>query len=154
MRYVKESRIGAPPEAVFGFHESPDALEMLIPPWENMHVVESAGSLRPGSRVVLRGHAWIVPVRWVAVHTEYEPPRLFADVQESGPFAKWHHRHRMLDDGYGGTILRDEVEYELPIGRLGQWLAGWFVRRRLERMFTFRHDVTARATESTPSPPA
>jgi ligand-binding SRPBCC domain-containing protein len=147
MRYVKESRINAPPRVVFGFHESPDALKMLIPPWEHMRVIESSGSLRPGSRVVLRGKAWIVPVRWVAVHTEYEPPHLFADVQESGPFTTWLHRHHMLDDGQGGTILRDEVDYELPMGRLGQWLAGPFVRRRLERMFSFRHQVTRQAIE-------
>lgn len=147
MRYVKESRINAPPQVVFRFHESPGALEMLIPPWENMRVVESTGSLRVGSRVVLRGRVWVVPVRWVAVHTEYEPPYLFADVQESGPFTKWHHRHRILDDGHGGAILRDEVEYELPMGRFGRWLGGWFVRRSLERMFDFRHQVTRQVSE-------
>ncbi|MBM3770805.1 MAG: SRPBCC family protein [Acidimicrobiia bacterium] len=152
MRYVKESRINATPQVVFGFHESPDALPMLIPPWDNMRVIESTGSLRPGSRVVLAGQLWIVPIRWVAVHTEYEPPHLFADIQESGPFAKWHHRHRILDDGHGGTLLRDEVEYELPMGRLGQWLAGWFVRRKLERMFDFRHRVTRQVSEQAAVP--
>jgi ligand-binding SRPBCC domain-containing protein len=147
MRYVKESRLDAPPQAVFAFHESPDALTALIPPWETMRVAESSGSLRPGSRVVLRGRVMgIIPVRWVAVHTEYDPPHLFADVQESGPFARWIHRHHFLDDGRGGTILRDEVDYELPLAPLGRWLAGWFVRRTLDRMFEFRHDVTRRST--------
>ncbi len=147
MQYIRETRIAASPEAVFRFHESPEALERLIPPWEHMRVAESAGSLQPGSRVVLRGRIFGIPISWVAVHTEYDPPHLFADRQESGPFARWHHRHVMLDDGRGGTLLRDEVDYELPLGVLGSWLGGWFVRRKLERMFAFRHNVTRRLIE-------
>ncbi len=99
--YVKESGINASPEAVFRFHESPDALTNLIPPWERMKVVEYPGSLRPGSRVVLRGRFGLFPIQWIAVHTEYDPPHLFADRQESGPFASWYHRHCFLDDGQG-----------------------------------------------------
>jgi ligand-binding SRPBCC domain-containing protein len=34
--FVRESRISAPPEVVFTFHESPGAFERLIPPWENV----------------------------------------------------------------------------------------------------------------------
>jgi ligand-binding SRPBCC domain-containing protein len=149
LTYVKETRIAAPPAAVFAFHESPDALTRLIPPWEAMIVVESAGSLRPGSRVVLRGRLLgLLPVNWVAVHTEYDPPHLFADRQESGPFAHWHHRHRILDDGSGGTILRDEVEYRPPLGQIGRTLGGRLIRSKLERMFTYRHDVTRRTLEA------
>lgn len=146
--YVKQTPINASPGAVFRFHESPDALPHLIPPWENMKLVESAGSLRPGSRVVLRGSLGIIPIQWIAIHTEYDPPHLFADRQESGPFAYWYHRHRFLDDGQGGTLLRDEVEYAVPLGVLGWWLGGWFVRRKLEAMFAYRHQKTRSLIES------
>jgi len=142
MRYVKESNIKATPREVFDFHESADALTQLIPPWENMQVVESAGSLEPGSRVVLKGRKGLIPMKWVAVHTEYDPPHLFADKQESGPFSYWYHRHHMLDDGEGGTILRDEVAFQPPLGFVGRWLGGWFIRRQLEKMFVYRHETT------------
>lgn len=148
LRYVKESRIKATPAVVFAFHESPSALRSLIPPWEKMKVIESAGSLRPGSKVVMRGRAGLLPIRWVAIHTEYDPPHLFADRQESGPFAWWYHRHLFLDDGQGGTILRDEVEYQPPLGLLGRWLGGGLIRRKLDRMFTYRHETTQRLIES------
>jgi ligand-binding SRPBCC domain-containing protein len=148
IKYVKESRIHASSAVVFRFHESPDALSCLIPPWENMKVFESAGSLLPGSKVVLRGHVGPIPIQWVAIHTEYDPPRLFADRQESGPFAWWYHRHRFLDDDQGGCILRDEVEYEAPLGMIGQFLGGWLIRGKLERMFAYRHETTRRMIES------
>jgi ligand-binding SRPBCC domain-containing protein len=146
--FVKQTRIAAPPAVVFAFHERPEALTLLIPPWESMRVAETDHSLAPGSRVVLSGRMGPFPMRWVAVHTELDPPRSFVDKQESGPFAYWEHRHLFLDDGAGGTLLRDEVEYAAPLGALGRWFGGWFIRRKLERMFAYRHDVTRRAIES------
>ncbi len=146
--FVKESRIQAPPEVVFGFHESPAALKQLIPPWENMQVVESPGSIKTGSKVVLAGRVGPLSVQWVALHTEYDPPHLFADRQEAGPFAWWYHRHHCLDAGDGSTLLRDEVEYAVPLGLVGRLFGGWFIRRKLQRMFDYRHEVTRRLIES------
>ena len=122
MRFVKESRIAASPGRVFAFHESSGALGRLTPPWEKVEVIEGGESIRPGSRVVLRTKLGPFPLKWVAEHTEYEPGRMFADTQRSGPFARWYHRHWFLDDGEGGTILRDEVDYEPPMGRC--WVVG------------------------------
>lgn len=147
-QFIKESRINARPDEVFRFHESPNALLHLIPPWENMKPIHSDASLRPGSQVVMGGHVGIVPLQWVAVHTEYEPPNLFADRQDSGPFAYWYHRHRFLDDGLGGTLLRDEVEYAVPLGLIGKLLGGWLVRSKLQKMFDYRHEKTRSLIES------
>ncbi len=148
LTYVRECRIAAAPADVFRFHESPQALTALIPPWESMAVVESPGSLAPGSKVVLRGRVGPLAVEWVAIHTEYAPPHLFADRQESGPFAYWYHRHRFLDDGQGCTILRDEVEYLPPLGMIGRTLGGGFLRRKLDRMFAYRHEITRKRVEA------
>lgn len=148
MRYLKESRIAAPPERVFAFHESPGALLRLIPPWEDVEVVEQADSIRPGARVVLRTKLGPVAMRWVAEHTEYDPPHRFADRQVAGPFARWEHVHQFLDDGQGGTILRDEVDYEPPLGGLGRLLGDHMIRQKLEHMFAFRHETTRAAVES------
>ena len=147
MHFVKESRIAAAPSAVFAFHESRGALERLSPPWEQVELVEGGDSLRPGSRVVLKVKLGPIPMRWVAEHTEYEPDRLFADRQVSGPFASWYHRHLFLDDEAGGTILRDEVDYTPPLGWLGQHFGKKFVEARLNRMFDYRHEVTRRIVE-------
>lgn len=154
MRFVKESRIAAAPATVFDFHERPGALECLTPPWEHLELVEGGDSLRPGSRVVMNIRLGPIPLRWVAEHTEYEPGRLFADRQVSGPFASWYHRHLFLDDEAGGTILRDEVDYRPPLGWLGQVLGTRFIEARLNRMFNYRHDVTRRIIEQGDSSPS
>jgi ligand-binding SRPBCC domain-containing protein len=146
-KFVTESRIAASPDEVFRFHESQDALTQLIPPGEPMRVELAPTSLQAGTQVILVGSLLGLPLRWVAVHTDYDPPRRFADRQDFGPFEHWHHQHQFLDDGNGGTILRDEIEYALPFGWLGQRCGGWLVRKKLAAMFEHRHAVTRRAVE-------
>jgi len=73
---------------------------------------------------------------------------MFADRQVHGPFSYWYHRHLFLDDTQGGTILRDEVNYRLPLGMLGEFLGQSFVESRLQKMFDYRHRVTKELVES------
>ena len=142
MIFVKESLIGASAEVVFAFHELPDALARLTPPWERAWVVEHAPSLRAGARAVVETRLFrVVKVRWVAVHTAYDPPRMFEDVQVSGPFRRWRHRH-LFEPREEGTLLRDEVDYEPPLGAVGRALAPLLIEPRLARLFDYRHEVT------------
>ena len=139
MRFTHETFIAASTARVFAFHEQPDALKLLVPPWERVDVVQPPSSLLPGTRVILRmkqGPLWIT---WVAEHTLYEKDVLFQDRMVSGPFARWLHTHRFVA-APGGCLLRDEVDYALPLR-----LPGALVRGRLVRMFEHRHAVTARA---------
>ncbi len=148
MRFVKETRIAAPPDVVFAFHESPGALQRLTPPWERVEVIEGGHSLKPGARVVLSAGLGPFRLRWIAKHTEYESGRMFADRQVEGPFASWYHRHLFLDDGQGGTLLRDIVDYEPPLKRVGRLLAGGLLESKVRKLFDYRHETTRRIVES------
>ena len=142
MRFVYESVIGAPPERVFAFHELPDALARLTPPWERARVVRAAPSLRVGEVAVVETRVLgLVPVRWVAEHTAYDPPRMFEDVQREGPFRRWRHRH-LVAPHPSGAVLRDEVEFEPPLGPVGRLAAPLLITPRLRRLFAYRHRVT------------
>lgn len=61
----------------------------------------------------------------------------------TGPFARWDHTHRIEPAGRDGCVLEDRIEYALPGGQLGQVLAGAFAKKKLERLFTYRHAVTS-----------
>lgn len=142
MRFERESIIRAAPERVFAFHELPDALERLTPPWERARVLKAAPDLRVGAEAVVETRVLgLVPVRWVARHTAYDPPRMFEDVQVEGPFRSWRHRH-VVEPHAGGAVLRDEVEYEPPFGWLGRLAAPVLVEARLRKLFDYRHEVT------------
>jgi hypothetical protein len=38
----------------------------------------------------------------------------------------------------GGTMMRDRVDYALPLGFLGRIFAGWWVARNLRTIFDYR----------------
>jgi ligand-binding SRPBCC domain-containing protein len=134
--------INAPVEAVFAFHERPDALELLSPPFPPLTVLHRTGGILTGAEVHLR----IGPIRWDARHTAYERNRLFIDEQVRGPFVRWVHRHEFHAEG-SGTLLIDRIEFAIPGGTRLNTLAAAVVRLGLRRMFTHRHAVTRRHCE-------
>jgi hypothetical protein len=147
MRFVKESVIRATPQRVFAFHEQPDVLRMLIPPWESGRVIQAARISDVGSQAIIETKILgPITAQWVAQHTVYEPPRLFEDVQVKGPFRSWRHRH-IIEPHAEGAVLRDEIDYEPPLGFLGRAVAPILVTGRLEKLFDYRHDVTRRWCE-------
>jgi len=141
--FIKRSRIKAPVEAVFAWHSLPGALERLSPPWDPLQVIERTGGIRQGSRTVLKMKAGPVPFRWIAEHTDYEENRLFMDRQVKGPMASWVHTHIFEPDGKDACFLEDRVEYALRFHPFGNFFAGTMVRNKLERIFKYRHAVTA-----------
>ena len=143
MNFVKESVIEAPVEAVFAFHERPDAFELLLPPWDKTEVLQPPTSLAVGTVVKVRARVGPFAVHIVAEHVAYAHNVSFEDVMRRGPFRSWHHRHLFYDDP-GGCRLRDDIEYEPPFGWLGRLLDPIAVRARLTRLFDYRHDVTRR----------
>lgn len=140
--FVKESVIAARPERVFAFHELPDALARLTPPWEASRVIKLAKISEINSEAVVETRILgVLPARWVARHTAYDPPRMFEDVQVAGPFRFWRHRH-LIEPHAGGALLRDEIEYEPPLGLVGRLAAPFLIIPRLEKLFDYRHAAT------------
>ena len=147
MNFVKESIIKAASEKVFSFHQLPDAFERLVPPWESVKVLQKADISKIGSRTILQTRLFgLFRIRWIAEHTRYEPPRMFEDVQISGPFKRWRHRHIVLPHT-AGAILRDEVEFEPPGSVFGKAVAPVFILSKIEKMFAYRHEVTRKWCE-------
>ena len=145
--FVRRTRVAAPVERVFRWHELPGAFEKLTPPGEPVRVVSQTGGIQNGGRVELAFGHWPARVHWVAEHSGYIPNRQFRDVQIRGPFRRWEHMHVFEADGPEACYLEDRIEYELPFGRLGARLLAPFVERRLHRLFQYRHLTTREANE-------
>jgi hypothetical protein len=129
---------GVTQRELWEFHRSPAVLERLTPPAMKLEILERPNSMRNGARVVLKTRPFGLPVTWVSVITDWEPPRRFSDVQERGPFARWKHQH-LFSDG----LLVDRIDYEVPLAFLGGRLVDLaLVRPDLVRMFRHRHQVT------------
>lgn len=128
--YQHSSVITAPVQEVFDWHARPGALSRLLPPWQPVHVISAATSLRDGTTVL----GMPAGRRWIAQHQseDYQPGRRFVDELASRPFLiplSWRHTHEFVEDP-AGTRMIDTVETSAP-GRL------------LRSMFRYRHDQVA-----------
>lgn len=136
--------IEAPRLEVAPFFEAPENLELLTPPFLGFRIkTQGPIQMRSGTLIdyslSLRG----IPLRWRTLIEEFVPGHRFVDVQVRGPYRRWRHVHTFSDES-GGTRLRDQVELELPLGRLGDLAFRFFVRRDLEAIFAYRGRVIAK----------
>jgi ligand-binding SRPBCC domain-containing protein len=152
LEFVAQSRIESSAEEVFRWHAEPAALERLTPPWEHVEIIQPAPGIHDGDRGALLLHWGAFKIRWDFEHHDYIEGRQFRDFQLSGPFRRWEHTHRMDPQGPDACILTDGIQYELPLGSIGNLFAGWFVRRKLVRLFEYRHRVTAEAMRARRNP--
>lgn len=143
-RFVRTTPLPVSPGEAFDWHEREGAFERLLPPWQEIRILNRRGTIAPGGRLSLavkKGPFWL---RWEAEHGEWERGRFFTDRLLRGPFPRWEHRHAFLPSAGGASLLEDRLDYELPLGALGRWLGGRVLERDLERLFAFRHERTRR----------
>jgi uncharacterized protein len=142
--FIFQSRMPASAEEVFQFHMETDALERLTPPWDQVRVVSRTGGIEQlGSLTTLRVSVGIFSQNWIAEHRRCVPGKMFKDVMVKGPFRKWEHTHEFQAEGPDSSWLEDRVEYEFPLGWLGRLIGGAYTKRRLQRLFEWRHKTTA-----------
>ncbi len=141
--FERTSHLDADAREVYDWHVRPGAFERLVPPWEPVRLQGRAAAIAAGEQQTVRFQLGPVKPRWTSEIVEVQDGASFRDVQLAGPFAKWEHTHRMNTNGGAGSVLEDSVSYRLPLGPLGALFGGPMVRRRLDRMFDYRHKVTA-----------
>jgi ligand-binding SRPBCC domain-containing protein len=142
-RLDQEQWVPRAPAEVFALFSDPQNLEKLTPPFLRFRVLgSSTPALEVGTRIDYRLSLHGLPVRWQSRIDEWEPDRRFVDSQTRGPYATWRHTHT-FEPHAGGTILRDVVCYELPLGALGGLVAGSRVRRDLREIFAYRRRKVA-----------
>jgi uncharacterized protein len=142
VRFEKTIELPVSQTEAFEYHARPGALNRLVPPWELVEIVRSANSILPGSEVLLRANILGKRLDWLARHEQYEPPRLFSDVQVYGPFASWKHTHSIAVIGASRCALSDQIDYQLPLGGIGKLFGSGIAAKKLDAMFRFRHRQT------------
>jgi len=133
-----------PATEVFAFFEDARNLGRITPPWLNFRIENpDAIRMRAGERInyVI---GWMgLPMKWKTVIRAYEPPNRFIDEQASGPYKLWHHEHT-FEETPAGVVIRDRVDYCLPLGILGRVAHTLLVKRQLLEIFRYRQATIAR----------
>lgn len=132
---------------VFDFFSDACNLEALTPPWLNFHVLTPRPiEMRVGTLIDYRLRLRGLPLRWQSKITAWHPSERFIDEQVRGPYRFWRHEHTFADAD-GGTLVRDQVDYAVPGGRLVHWL---IVRRDVQTIFAYRQQVLPQCFATAP----
>jgi ligand-binding SRPBCC domain-containing protein len=137
--YIHEARmwLARPRPEVFAFFADPANLPRLTPPWLRLRLLAPVPPMAAGTVLDYR-IAWLgIPLRWRAFIREWDPPFRFVDVQVRGPYDRWEHRHRFLEEA-GGTWVEDRVTYRLPLGPAGRVAHALLVGRQLAAVWAYR----------------
>lgn len=148
-RLEREQRLEHPIDEVFQFFSRASNLERITPAWLSFEVLTPEPILMHiGTLIEYRLRVHRVPLRWVSRIEAWDPGRSFVDRQLRGPYGLWHHRHIFEPVEANATIVRDDVEYALPLGPLGELAHPLFVRRDVERIFEYRRQAVDRLLAS------
>nr|ABQ75825.1 hypothetical protein [uncultured haloarchaeon] len=152
--YHRRTTVEAPFSQVWEFHSQISGLEALTPSWmflsiDSVHYPEPSAAQ---SKTLVRDSEIEMSMRplgvlprqhWVSriiARERNDTTGYFIDKMIGGPFQQWEHTHRFFADGEQ-TILDDQVEYQLPGGRLGRRMSVLGLIG-FEAMFRGRHRTT------------
>ncbi|MFZ0040496.1 MAG: SRPBCC family protein [Solirubrobacteraceae bacterium] len=143
-RLERRQHLDHPLATVFAFFAQARNLERITPSWLSFRLVgDDPIEMGAGTLIHYRLRIHHVPLRWTSRIEEWEPDRGFVDRQLRGPYRLWRHRH-CFEATDTGTLVVDQVDYALPLGRVGDLAHPLFVGRDLDRIFDFRQRMVPR----------
>lgn len=125
---------------IWDFISSPMNLKEITPEKMGFVVTSNNGTERmyPGMIITYKvSPLFGIKMKWVTEITHVRDHEYFVDEQRIGPYAMWHHQHK-IEPVDGGVLMTDIVTYQPPLGFLGVIANSLFIRRQLRYIFDYR----------------
>ena len=142
-QFSSQQLIKAPRKKVWDFISSPANLKVITPDYMGFDITSDnlpekmyAGMIISYKVSPLLG----IKMNWLTEITQVIDGEYFIDEQRVGPYALWHHQHR-LEDTPEGTMMRDIVTYAPPFGILGRIANSLIIRNKLKEIFAYRESA-------------
>jgi ligand-binding SRPBCC domain-containing protein len=129
-------------DEVWNFISVPENLSKITPPEMNFNITFQSALNEKGMYAGQIISYKVSPMpfyraSWVTEITQVQEKKFFIDEQRFGPYSFWHHQH-IISETLGGVEMKDIVSFKLPFGGLGNMLGGWFVKKQLMKIFSYR----------------
>ncbi len=139
-QFTATQKIPASVEQVWDFISSPKNLKEITPAYMGFEITGAnlPEKMYPGMIISYKVSPLLgIKMTWVTEITHVENHRYFVDEQRMGPYAMWHHQHK-VETIEGGVLMTDIVSYQPPLGFLGVIANALFIRGKLKEIFDFR----------------
>lgn len=142
-RLIRQQQLNCDLEKAWRFFSSANNLSVITPPEMKFVVLTKLEDDDIYEGMTIDYH--ISPVlnikmNWQTEIVQVDHQKSFIDFQNKGPYKMWHHYHEFVENK-DGVLMKDVVDYELPLRILGEIAHKLFVKKKLESIFNYRHEV-------------
>ena len=142
-RLYKEQQLNCDIKTAWNFFSAANNLSVITPPDMNFTVLTKLKNDEIFEGMLIDytvSPLFNIPMKWQTEITQVDFEKSFTDFQKKGPYKLWNHFHEFIKNDKG-VLIKDTVDYELPLGFLGEIAHKLFVKKKLESIFEFRHEV-------------
>lgn len=139
----REQQLNCDIETAWHFFSSPQNLAKITPKDMGFTVLSDYNSEQIVEGTVIDytvSPLLKVPLKWRTRITQVDCNKSFTDFQERGPYKYWNHFHKFIPNKEG-VLMKDTVDYELPLGFFGNLVHRLFVKKKLADIFDYRYGV-------------
>lgn len=126
------------------FFSSPRNLKNITPPDMDFEILTPDLQERVYEGMIIEYSVkplFDVRVKWVTEIKSVDPYKMFIDEQRFGPYKFWHHQHLFKKISDHQIEMTDLIHYAIGFGILGDLVHRWWVKNRLEQIFTYRYQI-------------
>ena len=127
-------------DEIWDFISSPANLKDITPEYMGFVVTGNTGigKMYPGMIITYKVSPLLgIKLNWVTEITHVRDKEYFVDEQRIGPYAMWHHEHK-IEAIAGGVLMTDIITYQPPFGVLGAIANALFIKKQLKEIFDYR----------------
>lgn len=122
-QFRRTQLVNTDPATLWAFISSPRNLQRITPDYMGFDITSTdlPERMYPGMIISYKVRPLLgIATDWVTEITHVQEGVFFVDEQRIGPYALWHHQHR-LEPSAGGTIMLDTITYQPPSGSSVPW---------------------------------
>ncbi|MEL6863625.1 MAG: SRPBCC family protein [Bacteroidota bacterium] len=129
-------------EEAWDFFSTPKNLDAITPPDMSFQILSGADErMYSGQLITYKIRPLFnIPMNWVTEITHCVEKSYFVDEQRFGPYRFWHHQHHFTETDKG-VLMVDLLHYGLPMGWLGEAVAGQFISNKVNHIFEYRYQI-------------
>ena len=142
-QFIREQQLNCDIKRAWEFFSSANNLSVITPKDMNFTVLTNLKNDDIYEGMIIDYHVSPVlniKMNWQTEITKVNYLKNFVDFQVKGPYKLWNHFHEFIENDEG-VLVRDTVDYELPLGFLGEIAHSIFVKKKLDEIFNYRKEV-------------
>lgn len=139
-QFIETQKLPVSIQQIWDFVSSPLNLKEITPDQMGFLLTNDIASQKmyPGMIITYKVSPLLgIKLNWVTEITHVKELEYFIDEQRIGPYAMWHHEHK-IEAIEGGVLMTDIVSYQPPFGCIGAIANALMIKKQLRRIFAYR----------------